>query len=235
MFKSDQTIAEIVSEDFRTAGVFKKYQVDFCCGGKKPLSDVCKSKSLNEVQLLNELNEAVSRSLEPGDINFSAWSPSLLIAYIQDQHHTYVKESLPRILTYLQKVAYRHGETQPELVNIYNLFLELSKELMDHTNDEDNRVFPAIIEFIGGTNNRDGELPEFMNELVDEHTIAGDIMMHIRNITNNYTPPEWACNTYRVAFAELEAFEQDLHQHVHLENNLLFEKVIETLNQQGIN
>jgi regulator of cell morphogenesis and NO signaling len=235
MFKSDQTIAEIVSEDFRTAGVFKKHHVDFCCGGKKPLTDVCKSKGLSELQLLKELNEAVSKNLEPGTFNFSGWSPALLIAYIQDQHHNYVKEALPRIQGYLQKVAYRHGETQTELVKIYNLFLELSKELMDHTSDEENRVFPAIIDFIGGSNKREELLPEFMNELVDEHTVAGDIMMHIRNLSNNFTPPEWACNTYRVAFAELEAFELDLHQHVHLENNLLFEKVSESLNQHGIN
>jgi regulator of cell morphogenesis and NO signaling len=235
MFNSNQTIAEIVSSDFRTAGIFKKNEIDFCCGGKKPLTEVCKSKNISESVLLKELNDAVSIDNGGETINFASWSPALLIAYIEDRHHNYIKEAIPRILPFLQKVASRHGETQPELVTIYNLFLELSKELMDHAKDEENRVFPAIIEFIGNNKMHEKVLPDFMNELVEEHTVAGDIMMHIRKLTNDFTPPIWACNTYRVAFAELEAFENDLHKHVHLENNLLFTKVSDIIEQQSLN
>lgn len=224
MYTSDQTIAEIVSDDYRTAAVFKKHQMDFCCGGKKPVKDVCENNGLNEETLMTELNEAVQNKPSHESINFSSWSPELLITFIEQQHHTYVKEALPRINAYLQKVAYRHGETQHELIEIFRLFNLLSQELTDHTLDEEIRVFPAIKSLSKNEPTDEKDIPSLILELVDEHSKAGEIMTTIRSLSDNFTPPDWACNTYTVAFAELEAFEKDLHHHIHLENNILFPK-----------
>lgn len=221
MFHPEQTVAEIVSQDYRAAGVFKKHGLDFCCGGKKPVNSVCESHGLDANQLIDEIN-FITAEKSDSNIDYSRWPAELLINYIEHMHHRYVKEAIPRIGMYTEKVAFRHGETQPELVTIYQKFVELSIEMNDHMFDEENRVFPAIKKLIADPTKEPAKLIPMIMELEDEHSAAGNLMAEIRSLTNNFTVPDWACNTYRVAFQELEAFENDLHQHVHLENNILF-------------
>ena len=221
MFTPEQTVAEIVSQDYRAAGVFKKHGLDFCCGGKKPVNSVCESHGLDPNALIEEINSVTAEKSDT-NIDFSRWPAELLINYIEQMHHRYVKEAIPRIGMFTEKVAFRHGDTQPELVTIYQKFIELSIEMNEHMADEENRAFPAIKKLVANPNNEPAKLIPMIMELEDEHTAAGNLMAEIRSLANNFTPPDWACNTFLVAFQELEAFENDLHQHVHLENNILF-------------
>ncbi len=234
MFSKDQTVAEIVATDFRAAGVFKKHGMDFCCGGKKPVVEACLKHGVEVDNLMEELNYVTA----PGsnaNIDYTKWTPELLVTYIEEMHHNYVKEAIPRIGMFTEKVAIRHGDTQPELVAVYQTFAELAKEMLSHLQDEEGRVFPAITTFAKTDNPDPDKMNEMLAELEQEHEHAGALMAKLRALTNGFNPPDWACNTYRVAFAELEAFETDLHKHVHLENNILFPKIERLVQKMTIN
>jgi regulator of cell morphogenesis and NO signaling len=224
---SSLTIAQIVTSDYRTAGIFRKHGLDFCCGGKKTVTEACESHNLNAGEVLEELS-AVFLTGAGTTPRFNTWSPDLLIRFIIDNHHSYVREALERIPFFIGKVAARHGDTRPENVEIAGLFNELVKEMTDHMASEENEVFPLILSYMKDRDpaGRD-RLEQLVRDMEDEHSGAGAITARIRELSNEFTPPEGACNTYQVAYAELEAFERDLHQHVHLENNILFPKALE--------
>lgn len=222
MITPDQHIADIVTRDYRTAGVFREYGIDFCCGGKVSLSSVCKKLGVDTTELTDKLTK-LYETPSSGE-NYSDWSAGRLMDFIVGYHHSYIREAIPRIHAYATKVASRHGQTQPELIEVLKTFEHLSKELTDHADDEESRVFPAIRQLISGQANLGDDLQPMILELEDEHEEAGAAMLEIRKLTRDFNPPDWACNTYRILFKELEAFEKDLHQHVHLENNILFDK-----------
>lgn len=223
---SNHTIAELVTADYRTAGVFRKYGLDFCCGGKKTVSDACRSHNLDASEVLGELSRVMTSA--NGTVpRFNAWSPELLIHYIVDNHHTYVREALTRIPFFINKVASRHAATHPENAEIAGLFAELGREMTDHMASEENEVFPLITTYLKQKDEASrNRLEQLVGDMESEHSGAGALMARIRELTNGFTPPPGACNTYQVAYAELEAFERDLHQHVHLENNILFPKAL---------
>jgi regulator of cell morphogenesis and NO signaling len=234
MFSKDQTVAEIVAADYRAAGIFKKYGMDFCCGGKKPVTEACQKHGVNTDSLMEELN-FVTAPDSYANIDYSKWTPELLVTYIEEMHHNYVKEAIPRIGMFTEKVAMRHGDSQPELIEVHQTFLELGREMLSHMQDEEDRVFPAITQFVKTDNPDMVLIHEMLAELEQEHEQAGALMAKLRALTNGFAPPEWACNTYRVSFAELEAFETDLHKHVHLENNILFPKIERLAHQMTVN
>jgi regulator of cell morphogenesis and NO signaling len=221
-----RTIAELVTADYRTAGVFRKYGLDFCCGGRKTVSEACEKNQLNTEDVLNELTEIMSEQ-SAATPRFNSWTPELLIKFIIDNHHSYVREALNRIPFFIGKVAARHGDTHPENVEIVRLFTELSEEMTTHMASEENEVFPLILSYLNNKEKSGREkLEQLVRDMEEEHSGAGALIAAIREKSNQFTPPEGACNTYHVAYAELEAFEQDLHQHVHLENNILFPKAL---------
>ncbi|MFU8860450.1 MAG: iron-sulfur cluster repair di-iron protein [Cyclonatronaceae bacterium] len=225
---NEYTIAELVTADYRTAGVFRKFGLDFCCGGKKSVAEACEQKQLNTGEVLGEIEQVLS---VPDGITprFNAWSPELLIRYIIDNHHSYVREAIERIPYFINKVAARHGENHPWNIEIATHFAELCGEMTEHMASEENEVFPLIETYL---RTKDPESRVRLEKLVDdmesEHSGAGALMARIRELSRQFTPPAGACNTYQVAYAELEAFERDLHQHVHLENNILFPKALNT-------
>ena len=227
MITPDQHIADIVTNDYRTAGVFKQYGIDFCCGGKIPLSEVCQKKGIDIDVLSGELQNLYETPSMNTD--YTSWSINRLSDFIVGYHHGYIRDAIPRITSYAHKVASRHGNTHPDLIEIYEEFQRLSAELLDHAEDEESRVFPALKSLSNGNRPDDATLKSMINELESEHTAAGDSIARIRTLTGDFTPPEWACNTFRILFKELEAFESDLHHHVHLENNILFRKAQMTL------
>ncbi|MCH8494117.1 MAG: iron-sulfur cluster repair di-iron protein [Balneolales bacterium] len=222
MINPDQHIADIVTNDYRTAGVFKQYGIDFCCGGKIPLSEVCQKKGIDIDVLSGELQNLYETPSMNTD--YTSWSINRLSDFIVGYHHGYIRDAIPRITSYANKVASRHGNTHPDLIEIYEEFQRLSAELMDHAEDEETRVFPALKNLSNGNRPDDTTLNAMIDELESEHTAAGESIARIRTLTSDFTPPEWACNTFRILFKELEAFETDLHHHVHLENNILFRK-----------
>ncbi|MFT3904630.1 MAG: iron-sulfur cluster repair di-iron protein [Niabella sp.] len=229
----NKTIGEIVAKDFRTAAIFTSNKMDFCCGGHKTVKEVCEKKNVDEAALIANL-EAVLRTKPENQIDFLSWPLDLLSDYIVKTHHRYVTEKIPVIQQYLTKLCRVHGERHPELLEVNQLFSECAEALTAHLQKEENILFPFIAEMVeakiqGGKpeNPHFGTVDNPINMMVHEHEAEGERLIKIATLTNEYNPPVDACNTYRVAFAMLKDFEQNLHVHVHLENNILFPKAIE--------
>ncbi len=230
-----RTIGEIVADNYHTADIFNKYGIDFCCGGGITLSEACKNKGVSINELSRAIREIDSLKTVSGD-NFNAWEPAFLIDYIIGTHHSFVRNKVVEIAAYAEKVASVHGERLPVNIEIYKKFTALTSELLQHLQDEEQIVFPLIRSIarkrkkgIDLTDEELTELKEQLDLMVGDHDGAGDIMAEIRKLSNNFTPPEDACTTFRIFYQNLEGFENDLHKHVHLENNILFKKAEELL------
>lgn len=219
-----KTVGEIAASDLRKAQVFKKYGIDFCCGGKKTLKEACESKGLNPSEIERELNATTG----PAPLAFQEWSPAFLADYIVNTHHAYVRKTLPQLTELAAKVVNAHGSQHPELSQIGQLVLRLDDELLSHLAKEEKVLFPYIRSLVQGDAPLQFstiETPIAMME--DEHDEAGGIMEEIRSLSKNYTLPPDSCVSYAMLFQMLKDFEDDLHIHVHLENNILFPKAIE--------
>ncbi len=224
---AQQTLASIVTNNHSTVPVLEKYDLDFCCKGKRTLADACTEKGLSLETIAEEL-EKTTAALQSGKMPFTEMSAEQLISYILIHHHFYVKQSMPTILGHLEKVAAKHGDRFPYMVEVLMLFKEIQKEMTEHMLKEEKILFPRIKEVsaLEDANQHrslsEGYLTAPIAVMEHEHDQAGEILYKIRNLTNNYTPPAEACTTFQVSLAELKAFEEDLHRHVHLENNILF-------------
>ena len=228
-----RTIKEIVVDDYRTAAVFQQYGLDFCCGGGATVERACEKKGINVNDLLTDLHQVLTVP-SAGEPRFNLWEPDLLIDYILQNHHSYVRSVLPALLQHAEKVAQVHGTARPSLVDVSEKFAVIANDLTSHMMKEEQILFPYIQRLV--QSKREGRLPELppfgsarnpIRMMEMEHQKAGDEMEEIRELTDNYTPPSDACMTYQVLFKELQEFEQDLHRHVHLENNILFPKAIQ--------
>lgn len=224
------TIGDFVARDFRTAAIFSKHGIDFCCKGQRTIEEVCQLKNINEADLLEELNTVMDTKNDYG-IDFNSWPLDLLVVYIEKTHHRFVEQKTPVILQYLDKLCSVHGSNHPELFQINELFVRCAGELAQHMKKEELILFPFIKEMMGATKSHGSvEPPHFgtvnnpITMMMEEHDAEGERFRKIAALTNNYTAPADACNTYRVTYAMLEEFEQDLHKHVHLESNILFPK-----------
>ncbi|WP_411275460.1 iron-sulfur cluster repair di-iron protein [Daejeonella sp.] len=226
-----ETIGEIVVKDYRKAQVFKKLGIDFCCGGKKTVEEVCKTKGLNPDQVKAEL-ESVNMMASQNGNNFDNWQIDFLADYIVNTHHEYVKTNVPFITELANKVALVHGTQHPELIEVAETFNQLGRDLSLHVLKEENIVFPFIKGLMGKTDDApvSSEIfdsirtPTQMMEV--EHEQAGEDMASIRALTKDYKLPLDACTSYTILFKKLQEFENDLFNHVHLENNILFPKAI---------
>ncbi len=215
-------IGEIVAEDYRTAFVFKNFGLEYCCGGKKTLASACASKNIDVDELLREIATATEHRAEEN--RYNEWSPSFLIDYIVNNHHKYVQEKLPFLLFLAGKVARVHGYEQPELIKMNQLVNDLNDEMINHLTKEEKHTFPLIKQLeINGISSINEDF--LISELEDEHEAAGVIMEQLRELSNQFQFPEGACSSYQIYFKTLNEFEEDLHKHVHLENNVLFAKV----------
>jgi len=230
--EKELTIGDLVSKDFRKAEVFKKFGLDFCCGGKKTLTKACKEKGLDMVQIEKEL-KAVDETPAASSHDYNSWDLGFLAEYILNTHHKYVTEAIPVILEYTQKVARVHGDRHPEAIEIANEFQIVAAELTSHMAKEEMMLFPYIKKLAAaqknGTTVEPSEFGTIQNPIKMmeiEHEEVGNVMENINKLSNSYTPPQDACTTYRLSYAKLKEFEDDLHQHIHLENNILFPKAI---------
>lgn len=230
--ETSETIGQMVVKDYRKAQVFKKLGIDFCCGGKKTVEEVCKTKGLDVESVKAELESVDVQDEQTGN-NYDIWKLDFLVDYIVNTHHEYVKTSVPFITELANKVASVHGSHHPEVVQVADIFNRLGKDLSLHLMKEESIVFPFIKALLldekTGTNSQSDafesiQTPTQMMEA--EHEQAGEDMAEIRGITDNYTLPADACTSYRVLYQKLEQFENDLFNHVHLENNILFPKGI---------
>ncbi|GGF10800.1 iron-sulfur cluster repair di-iron protein [Flavobacterium limi] len=228
----NKTIGSFVAEDFRTAAVFSKYKIDFCCKGNRTVTEVCEKQNIDADTLLENVYE-VLKSGSSESIDFNSWPLDLLADYIEKTHHRYVEEKTNVLLPFLDKLCKVHGAHHPELFRINELFTGCAGELSQHMKKEELVLFPFIKRMVK-TKESDGILsqPSFGTVLnpiammMDEHDNEGERFREIAALTDHYTPPADACTTYKVTFAMLKEFEEDLHKHIHLENNILFPKAL---------
>lgn len=222
----EQTIGEIVANDFRAASIFKEAGIDFCCGGNKSLTDACREKGADESHLIQQI-ETLAQTPVSGAMNFKEWEPGFLSDYIMNTHHKFVLKNLPELLFYTQKIADVHGDNHPELLEVAELFAKINEELLQHLKNEEEVLFPAIkAAEISATAQVKSTIISEVTRMQGEHEFAGGAMDRINVLTKNYLIPADACNTYRVSLKLLEQFEDDLHIHVHLENNILYPKAL---------
>lgn len=230
---TSRTIKEIVTDNFHTAAVFEKYSLDFCCRGGKTIEEASREKGVDPQSVVSDIL-AISSDNANRSTHFAEWEPDFLIDYIVKNHHSYVTKMIPVLYTHTQKVAAVHGNNHPEVIEIAKHFETVAIELQQHMRKEEQMLFPFIHDLYKAK--KTGQLngmPAFgsvknpIRMMEAEHQHAGDEMYEIRSLSSGYTPPEDACTTFRVTYQELQDFEHDLHQHVHLENNILFPKAVQ--------
>ena len=228
----ENIIGELVAQDYRAASVFKKYGIDFCCHGNRKIDDACIEKDINPQEVLNDLGNVMAEQSNAAT-DYNSWPLDLLADYIEKKHHRYVETKLLEIKPYLSKICQVHGEHHPELFEIQAEFAASAGELAAHMKKEEFILFPFVRKMEKAKKERlNVNAPHFgsvqnpVQMMMNEHATEGDRFSKIEELSNHYTPPQDACNTYKVTFALLKEFEQDLHLHIHLENNILFPKTI---------
>jgi regulator of cell morphogenesis and NO signaling len=228
----DKTVAAFVTEDFRTAAVFSKYKIDFCCKGQKTINEVCLKQNIDTRVLLKKINEVLLAE-DSNTIDFNSWPLDLLADYIEKTHHRYVVDKSVIIIQFLSKLCNVHGARHQELFKINDLFIQCVNELSQHMKKEEFILFPFIKDMVKAIDRGEavnkpafGSVANPIATMIHEHEVEGERFNEISNLTNNYTAPSDGCTTYKVTFAMLREFEENLHTHIHLENNILFPKAI---------
>lgn len=229
---AEPSIGEIVAQDWRKAEILKKYGIDFCCGGKRTVREACSKKGIDFAKVNHELKEVENDSKDTGH-NFNLWELDFLIDFIVNNHHAYVSKSIPFLYELGNKVSAVHGSQHPELIQINQHLQSMLQELSLHMRKEEVILFPYIKSLVNASRNNIspeaapfGSIGNPIHQMEEEHTNAGDAFVDIKRLSNHYTVPEDACNSYRILYAKLAEFEQDLQQHIHLENNILFPKAL---------
>ncbi len=229
--QSGETVGEIAAKDLRKAEVFKKYGIDFCCGGKKSLKQACEEKGLDVAIVEAEL-ENPAPAVQPAN-DFNRWEADFLADYIYNQHHIYYYNEMPVIKGLLTKVMQHHGSNHPELKYLYSLFSQLVQELDTHFMREEKVVFPFIKALVLAKKtgnfevlNSQPSLTEPIQIMEVDHEAAGGILADMKKLAGDYNPPADACNSYQYLYKKLKELDEDLHQHIHLENNILFPKAL---------
>lgn len=221
-------IGDIVAGDYRTAAVFEKHGIDFCCGGAVTLAAACAQKAVDPAAVARELAAATSAPARQ-DADYASWTLTRLIDHIKAIHHAYVRANAAQTAAYVRKIVGVHGDQHPELALIADAFDRTVSELVVHLEQEEEVVFPAIkrAEAAGRTGSAPAAadvetITRGIEALVQEHEQVGAALHHIRDLAMGYGLPPDACATYALTYERLRAFEADLHMHVHLENNILF-------------
>ncbi|MEG6616813.1 iron-sulfur cluster repair di-iron protein [Peptococcaceae bacterium 1198_IL3148] len=232
-FSAANKIGDIVAQFPKASAIFKKYHVDFCCGGDRPLGQAINEQNINESELLTELNKAYQESQKIHDtqIDWRTAPFSELVDYIVNKHHAYLHNNLPALSALTTTVLRAHGTNHKELARVHKLFNLLKLDLEQHLIKEEQEVFPKIQEY-----EKDGNIKNLqaavdsIEELENEHEGAGDILKELRSITNNFQLPQDACGTYERTYKIMQELESDLFEHIHLENNILHPRLKQKLN-----
>lgn len=229
----NDSVGTFVREHPARARVFESLGIDYCCGGKTSLADACLNKGIDVDSVLHQIAE-VDASDEADDlVDADALSLAELADHIEATHHAYLREELPRLDRMTEKVARVHGDREPRLLQVRRAFVALKAELEPHMLKEEQVLFPIMRRLDASHSAQQthcGSVANPIRQMEHEHDQAGAELAVLREATDGYTPPEWACNTYRAMLDSLERLEADMHQHVHKENNVLFPK---TLNREN--
>jgi regulator of cell morphogenesis and NO signaling len=232
MVRENETVREIALRQPASIRVFEQFGIDYCCGGRKPLATACDERKIELARVLTALDAAAKGTPAP-DENWSDASLRALCEHIVSTHHAYVKRELPRLQELSQKVVARHGGNHAELPAMQFAVLQLAQELTQHLAKEEAILFPYVVQmerFQAGNASAPhgcfGSVAQPIAMMNQEHDAAGELMARLRRLSNDYTLPADACPTYHAFFDGLRDFEHDLHQHIHLENNILFPRAI---------
>ena len=229
---SKLTLADIVTKNFKTAGVFERYNLDYCCEGKKTIVQACLENGTDPNLVYSEIEKIDSTKVEIPE-RVDDWELDYVVDYIMNNHHKYVRYMIPIITAHTEKVASAHSQNHPETKEVAKIFSVVYKDLKQHMMKEEEILFPYIKHLTKVSNDEAkfekpyfGRIGNPINMMELEHQSAGESMYSIRKLTNNYNPPADACETFKICLKELKEFEEDLHKHVHLENNVLFPKAV---------
>jgi len=232
-FTKKDIVGEIVAQDYRTADVFSSFGIDFCCRGNRTLAEVAEHNNISVEDLIGKLEKVQSQNVEE-KVDYHAWELDLLADYIEKKHHRYVRRRIPELRQYLAKIVQVHGGQHPELKEIAEHFEATARDMTSHMKEEEEILFPHIRRMIEAQlDNQNVDKPEFdtvqnpIQQFMEEHDEEGVRFREISALSNRYTPPADACNTYRITYEMLKEFEENLHLHIHLENNILFPKAAE--------
>jgi len=232
-FASETKVKDIALANSEARKILEDAGVDYCCGGEKSLHDACLHTDVPTAEILRRLHEN-TKFVGSDQENWTSSSLSKLTKHIREKHHKYVRESIPRIQTKLEKVMTKHGANHPEIADIQESFAEIGREMIMHMQKEEQILFPYIDLLERSVNAHSSVEPPFFQTVVNpiqammkDHDSAGELLRQIRKATGDYTAPADACTTFKALYQELREFEVDLHQHVHLENNILFPRAVE--------
>lgn len=224
--ENPKTVAQLAISHPGALAVFTKYNIDYCCGGHRSIEDACMRIGLDPEKIKAEIfQSSVTENTQA--IRPETWTSSFLVDYIIQNHHSYIRNAIPEITALLDKVCNAHGHDCHELLHIRENFFDLTDELLTHMQKEELVLFPAIKNLESQNKDRNSSLPLLgpVDVMEKEHELAGDLVKEIRTLSNNYTPPDFACPTFRITFNRLQEFDNDLMKHIHLENNILFERL----------
>jgi regulator of cell morphogenesis and NO signaling len=223
---NELTVAQLAIAQPGALAVFTKYNIDYCCGGHRSLIEACHRIGLDPEKILTEIGQT-SPTESTQSLRFEKWSSILLVDFIVENHHAFVRKAIPELELLLEKVCDRHGNDSLELLQIREAFLDLGEELVSHMEKEENILFPSIIRLESESmenNPIQRIIQAHIVSMEDEHETAGDLVKRIRSLSSSYTPPDFACPTFQVTYQKLKEFDNDLMRHIHLENNILFER-----------
>lgn len=227
-FTGIEAVGKIVAEFPQASEIFKKYRIDFCCGGDKLLTVAAKELNIDEKSVVSELNHNYTMMAE-GNNRGADWrqqSLTQLIEHIVHTHHSYLQCEMPQISELVTKILRVHGTAHSELRKVHKLFHTLKMELEQHLIEEEETLFPLIKEYEQNPSSQLlANIKNQINTIENEHEQAGDIIKELRQITNQYVLPANACASYRLAYQKLEEMESNLFQHIHLENNILHPRI----------
>jgi len=232
----EASVGQLVRKCPSRSRVFERLSIDYCCGGQVSLLEACQLRDLDPDDVLKELHQC-ENSQQPDDslVDVDAMGLTELADHIQETHHAYLKTELPRLDQMTKKVAGVHGEREPRLQKIREAFVEFRNEIEPHMMKEERVLFPMIRQL-----DCESDLPDFhcgtltnpIRQMEHEHDQAGETLARMRSESDGFVPPQWACNTYRAMLDGLAELEQDMHQHIHKENNVLFPKTMQLEDQR---
>ena len=234
-FNNATTVREIVMGMPSATRVFEKMGIDYCCGGTRPIIEACQTAGVSVAEVAQSLEQLdVASHASGGSKDWQAESLTALTTHIVNKHHNFTREELDSIEPLLAKVCSVYSERAPQLLKIQTLFGDLKRELLPHMKKEENVLFPYITQMENAIGAGQPE-PEPMfgtvrnpvRMMMAEHDSAGDVLRSIRRLSNDFNPPADGCVSYQTLYRRLQELEQDLHQHIHLENNILFPRAIE--------
>jgi len=232
-FTGETKVRDIALANPGATQILEQAGVDYCCGGDRSLRDACVHAGVSTEEIMARL-QANTTNVGLADAAWVSAPLADLTGHILEKHHQYVREAIPRIRTLAGKVREKHGEKHPEIVDIEKLFLHVGRELIMHMQKEEQILFPYIEALERAANGPEAIEPPFfqtvknpVHAMMEEHDAAAALMNQIRAASSAYTAPTDACASYRALYRDLHEFETDLHQHVHLENNILFPRAVE--------